>query len=96
MGNDQRMQHGDYEYYLVSYKKANGMYQGIILLTAHAGKQYSSIIEIPTPSAFKTERAAWIEASALACQLIETGAMSALVPQGGQATLWPLESEELL
>ncbi|WP_162995596.1 hypothetical protein [Janthinobacterium agaricidamnosum] len=92
----QKMQHRGYEYQITSYRKGDGMFQGMILLTAHAGIQYSPIIEIPTPSAFKAERAARIEASALACQLIETGAMTALMPQGGKANSWPVESETFL
>lgn len=86
------MQHGEYEYQIVSYRKANGMYQGMILLCANAGLQYSPIIEIPTPSVFKTERGATIEASALAYHLIETGAMVTLVPEDGKTSSWPEES----
>lgn len=96
MDTCQKMQHRGYEYQITSYRKGDGMFQGMILLTAHAGIQYSPIIEIPTPSAFKAERAARIEASALACQLIETGAMTALVPQGGKANSWSVESETFL
>ena len=93
MDTCQKMQHRGYEYQITSYRKGDGMFQGMILLTAHAGIQYSPFIEIPTPGAFKAERAARIEASALACQLIETGAMTALVPQGGKANSWHVESE---
>ena len=96
MENDQKMQHGDYEYQIASYKKVNGMYQGVVLLTAHGGIEYSPIIEIPTPSVFKSERAARIEASALACELIETGGVAALVPQDGKSTSWPKESQPTL
>lgn len=96
MGNDQKLQHGDYEYQIVTYRKVGGMYQGMVLLTAHAGIQYSPIVEIPTPSVFKSERAARIEASALACQLIETCAVVALVPQDGKFTSWPKESQTTL
>ncbi|MGV8870875.1 MAG: hypothetical protein ACOH2S_28525 [Janthinobacterium svalbardensis] len=92
MESTQEMQHHDYQYFIATYRKTDGMYQGIIILTAHAGIQYSPTIEIPTASVFKTERAAKIEASALACQLIETGAMSALVPQDGKSSSWPMES----
>lgn len=92
METNRKLQHGDYEYQIASYRKANGMYQGMILMSAHAGIQYSPIIEIPTPSVFKTERGATIEASALACQLIETGAMVALVPEDGKTSSWPTES----
>ena len=81
MESNQKLQHGDYEYQIVAYKKVSGMYQGVILVITHAGIHLTPIIEIPTPSTFKTERAARIEASALACQLIETGAMVALMPQ---------------
>lgn len=88
MENNQKMQHGDYEYHIASYRKADGMFLGMILFSAHAGIQYSPIIEIPTPSAFKAERAALTEASALACQLIETGAVIALVPEDGKASSW--------
>ncbi|MGK5007659.1 hypothetical protein [Janthinobacterium sp. LB2P70] len=91
MGNNQKVQHGDYEYQIVSYKKVDGRYQGMILLIAHAGIPYSPIVEIPTPSSFKSECAAQIEASALACQLIETGAVAALVAQDGKSDSWPKE-----
>ena len=93
METNRKMQHGDYEYEISSYRKSDGMYQGMILLSAHAGVQYSPIIEIPTPTVFKTERGATIEASALACQLIETGAMVVLVPQDDRSSSWPLSSE---
>lgn len=92
MGNDQKMQHGDYEYQIASYKKVNGMYQGVVLLTAHGGIEYSPIIEIPTASVFKTQHAARIEASALVCQLIETGEVVEFVSQDGKSTSWPKES----
>lgn len=92
LDSNQTVQHGEYEYCIASYRKSDGMYQGLILLTAHAGIQYSPIIEIPTPSVFKADRAARIEASALACQLIETGAMIALVPKDGKTSSWPVES----
>ena len=96
METNRKMQHGDYEYEISSYRKSDGMYQGMILLTAHAGVQYSSIIEIPTPTVFKTERGATIEASALACQLIETGAMVVLVPQDGKTISYSVESASSL
>ena len=92
LDSNQTGQHGEYEYCIASYRKSDGMYQGLILLTAHAGIQFSPIIEIPTPSVFKADRAARIEASALACQLIETGAMTALVPKDGKTSSWPVES----
>ena len=92
MGNDQKLQHGDYEYQIASYKKVNGMYEGVVLLTAHGGIEYSPIVEIPTPSVFKTQHAARIEASALACQLIETGAVVEFLPQDSKSTSWPKES----
>ena len=87
----QKMPHKGYEYQISSYRKGDGMFQGMILLTAHAGIQYTPIIKIPTPSAFKAERAATIEASALACQLIETGGMTALVPQDASSSSCPAE-----
>lgn len=93
MESNQKLHHRDYVYQIASYKKGDGMFQGIILVTAHAGIQYSPIIEIPTPSAFKAERAARIEAAALACQLIETGGMTALVPQDAISSLDPVEAE---
>ncbi|WP_143452536.1 hypothetical protein [Janthinobacterium sp. 61] len=95
MDTCQNMQHRGYEYQITSYRKGDGMFQGMILLTAHGGIQYTPIIKIPTPSAFKAERAAKIEASALACQLIETGALVALVPQddSSSSSSWPLSSE---
>lgn len=96
MRNNPTMQHGNYEYQIICYRKANGMYQGVVFLTAHAGIAYSPIIEIPTPSVFKTEHAAHIEAAALACQLIETGKVTALVPQNGKSGSWPKESESTL
>lgn len=92
LDSNQTVQHGEYEYCIASYRKSDGMYQGLILLTAHAGIQFSPIVEIPTPSVFKADRAARIEASALACQLIETGAMIALVPKDGKTSSWPVES----
>lgn len=91
MESDQIMQLGDYEYQIVSYKNAHGMYQGVILLVAYAGIKYSPIVEVQTPTVFKAERAARIEAMALAYQLIETGAIVALVPQDGKTTSWPEE-----
>ncbi|MEF2270567.1 hypothetical protein V3C40_27625 [Janthinobacterium sp. LS2A] len=91
MENYQKLQHGDYEYQIACYRKVNGMYQGMILLTAHAGIKYSPIVEISTTSVFKTERAAQIEASALACQLIETGSVASLVPKEGKFSSWPKE-----
>ena len=81
MESNQKLQHGDYEYQIAAYKKATGMQQGVILVLTHAGIRLTKIIKIPIPTIFKTERAARIEASALACQLIETGAMIALMPQ---------------
>lgn len=91
MGNGQKMQHGDYKYQIASYKMVNGMYQGVVLLTARAGIEYSPIIEIPTPSVFKTQHAARIEASALIWQLIETGAVVEFVSQDGKSTSCPKE-----
>jgi hypothetical protein len=91
MESNQEMQHKGYGYQITSHRKGDGMFQGVILITAHAGIQYSSIIEIPTPSAFKAERAARIEASALACQLIETGAIVALVPLDASSSSYVAE-----
>lgn len=93
MKNNQKLQHGDYEYQIVSYKTLDGRYQGMILLIAHAGIPYSPIVEIPTPTTLKSEHAAQIEASALACELIETGAVAALSIQHGKADSWPKEPQ---
>ena len=96
LNRNQMVQHDEYEYCIISYRKSDGMYKALILLTAHAGIQYSPAIEIPTPSVFKTDRAARIEASALAYELIETGAIISLVPQGGKTSSWPVESASSL
>lgn len=96
LDSNHTVQHGEYEYCIASYRKSDGMYQGMILLTAYAGIQYSPIIEIPTPSVFKADRAARIEASTIAYELIETGAIIALVPQGGKTSSWPVESASSL
>lgn len=93
METNQKLQRGKYEYQIISYRKKDGMHQGMILVTAHAGIKQTPIVEIPTPASFKTEHSAKIEASALACHLIETGAMNVLIPQNGQHQSWPVEFE---
>lgn len=70
-----------YDYQLNAYLTAEGTFRGLILFTALSGKTFVPNIRIPTPTTFKSDRAARIEASALAFQLIHTGAISVLLPQ---------------
>lgn len=93
MEADQKMQHRGYEYQITSSRKGDGMFQGVILLTAHAGIPYSKIIEILAPGAFKVEHSARVEATAIACQIIETGAVIALIPAGEKASLSPAKAK---
>ncbi|MDN2699297.1 hypothetical protein O0882_23555 [Janthinobacterium sp. SUN073] len=81
MDSSEKPQNTDCEYQIATYKKVNGMFQGVVLVTAYAGIQQKPIVEIPTSLTFQTQHAAKIEASALASRLIETGAMIALLPQ---------------
>lgn len=85
MGSTDKPQNIDCEYQVATYKKVNGMFQGVILVTAYAGIQQKPIIEIPIPLAYDTEHVARIEASAVATQLIETGAMITLLQQRAKA-----------
>ena len=74
---------GDFEYQICVYSGISGTYKGVILITAHAGIPFSPIVEIPTPTQFMAERAAHIEAESIAVQLINTGAIMALLPKEG-------------
>lgn len=69
-----------YEYQICVYSKGSDSYLGVILMTARDGVPFSPIIEIPTLTHFGAERAAQIEADALALELIHTGAIDALLP----------------
>lgn len=69
-----------YEYQVCVYSKGPGRYLGVILVTSRNGVTLSPIIEIPTLAHFRAERAAQIEADALALELIHTGAIDALLP----------------
>jgi len=85
---------GDYEYQICVYSKGSDGFQGVILVTAHAGVPLSPIVEIPTPTHFMAERAAYIEADAVADQLIHTGAIVALLPQLlSEDSPWPQRTE---
>ena len=81
METTQRHQLDGYEYHLGAYITDEGKFRGMILVTAHAGNAILPNVKIPTPTTFKSDRAARIEASALAYQLIHTGAISVLVPR---------------
>lgn len=88
---------GDYEYQICVYSKGSEGFQGVILLTKHAGVPFSPVVEIPTPTHFMAERAAYIEADALASQLIHTGAIVALLPQLlADDSPWPQRPEEFM
>ena len=69
-----------YEYQVCVHSTEEGSYLGVILVTSRNGVTLSRIIEIPTPTHFGAERAAQIEAEALALELIHTGAIDALLP----------------
>lgn len=69
-----------YEYQVCVYSKGPGRYLGVILVTSRNGVSFSPIIEIPTLTHFGAERAAQIEADALALELIHTGAIDSLLP----------------
>lgn len=69
-----------YDYEICAYLSASGKYHGMILVKGHSGMSYSPIVEIQTPTAFRAQRAAQIEADALALELIHTGAITALLP----------------
>lgn len=69
-----------YDYHLGTYPTDEGSHRGLILLMAYRGAQLCPPVKIPTPTSFHTDRAAKIEASALAYQLIHTGAVKDLVP----------------
>ncbi|QYG08973.1 hypothetical protein [Janthinobacterium sp. PAMC25594] len=71
---------GDYEYQICAYLNSSGAYQGMIFVTAYAGKPYTPIVEIRTPTCFQAQRAARIEAEALAVELIYTGTLFRLLP----------------
>lgn len=69
-----------YDYQLAAYPTPQGGHRGLILLQSFSGTPFSAAIKIPTPTNFRTDRAARIEASALAYQLILTGAIKTLIP----------------
>ena len=69
-----------YEYQVCVYSTGAGLYSGVILVTSRNGVTLSRIVEIPTLTHFRAERAAQIEADALALELIHTGAIDALLP----------------
>ena len=71
---------GDYEFQICAYVNSSGSYQGVILVTAYAGRSYSPIIEIRTPTCFKAQRAAHIEAEAVIIELIKTETISKFLP----------------
>lgn len=79
MDSNEKPQSIDFEYQIVSYKKMNDRFQGVILVTAHAGCQLKPIVEISTPTTFETEHTAKREASVLASRLIGTGTMMLLL-----------------
>lgn len=74
---------GAYEYQICAYLNVSGAYQGVILVTAYAGTPYTPVVEIRTPTCFQAQRAAHIEAEALAVELIHTGTISKLLPTCG-------------
>ena len=69
-----------YEYEICAYLNASGTYHGVILVKGCSGQPYIPIVEIQTPTAFRAQKAAQIEADALALELIHTGAITALLP----------------
>jgi hypothetical protein len=69
-----------YDYHLGAYITTEGSFRGMILFTASSGKPLIPHVKIPTPTTFRSDRAARIEASALAFQLIHTGAINVLLP----------------
>lgn len=84
---------GGYDYEICVYSGTSGTYRGVILIIAHAGVLFSPILEIPTPTHFMAERAARLEAESLAHQLINTGAIVALLPKEGVVnSSWPEET----
>lgn len=93
MEANQKMQHRGYEYQIASSRKGDGMFQGLILLTGHAGIPYPETIKILTPSSFKVEHLAIIEATTIACQLIKTGAVINHVPTDENPSSSPENSE---
>lgn len=86
---------GDYEYQICVYSKDSAGFQGVILVTKHAGVALSPIVEIPIPTHFMARRAAYIEAHAVASQLILTGAIANLIPQlVAENSSWPQIAED--
>lgn len=71
---------GGYEYQICVYAKGTAGFQGAILITAQDGVPLAPVVEIITPTHFMAQRAAQIEGNTLAYQLINTGAIVALVP----------------
>ena len=69
-----------YDYQLGTYSTLQGSHRGLIFLMAFAGTPFSPAIKIPTPTNFRTDQAARIEASALAHQLILTDAIRTHIP----------------
>lgn len=76
-----------YTYQLSVYLSDEGMFRGMIHLSAYLENPIHPNVQIPTPTTFKSDRAARIEASALAFQLIHTGAIRVLIPHD-EATNW--------
>lgn len=72
--------HG-YHYQILSRTISSGEHQGIITVLAYDETFYPTPVEITTPVTFKKYTAAQIEASALAFELINSGAISVLVPE---------------
>lgn len=86
---------GDYEYQICVYSKDSAGFQGVILVTKHAGVALSPVVEIPIPTHFMARRAAYIEAHAVAKQLIHTGAIAILLPQWlTENSSWPQRAED--
>ncbi len=69
-----------YDYKLGAYPTPQGSHRGLIFLVAFSGTPFSPAIKIPTPTNFRTDQAARIEASALAHQLILTDAIKTHIP----------------
>ena len=69
-----------YEYQVCVHSSGEGSYLGVILVSSRNGVTLPRIVEIPTLTHFRAERAAQIEADALALELIHTGAIDALLP----------------
>jgi hypothetical protein len=69
----------NYSYQILSRAVSEGKHQGIILILAHGGNPYIPTKEILTPTTFRKHTAAQIEATALAYELINSGAIEVLL-----------------